>query len=98
MTKAIKLPDEWYGDDYSHKTPFYINNINQILVEQINDDYFVEIITWDSPERDTPAYGFEWRCYRSINVATEKERQALFEQVIQAIHEAMTNEELTNDQ
>jgi hypothetical protein len=94
MTNQIKLPDEWYGDDYIGCQPMYANTVTQISKEHDDDGYYIEITG------NKKQIGIGWHehdCYESIKVETKEQQQALFEQVIRAVYEAMTNEVKPND-
>jgi hypothetical protein len=85
-TKAIKLPDDWYGDDYIGCQPMYPNTISQITKEHNDDGYYIQIT---GNEKEIEIGWHRHDCYESIKVKTKKEQQALFRQVIRAIYEAM---------
>jgi hypothetical protein len=93
-TKAIKLPDEWYGDDYKDCPPMYPNTVSQITKEHNDDGYYVELA---GNVKEIEIGWVQHDCYESIKVGTAKEQQALFEQVIQAVYEALASEDKPTD-
>ena len=105
MTKAIKLPDDWYGCDKDclHIPDFKpqdVYSIHKIRFQQLCSDrvhyansYSVVLDVRIGQNENTA----KWVSIESKRVRTLEARDALYIQIIRAVYEALTNEGEPND-